>query len=46
MCGCVMMLSDVSLGKGRAEGEGTVGYETDDIVILGRDGVIGCTDNE
>ena len=43
MCGCVMMLREVSLGEGNPAGEGTVLNVVLPILILGRDGVIGWT---
>ena len=41
-----MMLSDVSVGCGRADGEGTVLNSVDDTLIEGCEGLIGCTDRE
>lgn len=41
-----MMLRDVSVGCGRADGEGTVLYSVEDTVIVGREGVTGCTGSE
>lgn len=42
--GCVMMLIEVSVGCGRAKGDGIVGYMVDETDILGREGVMGWTD--
>jgi hypothetical protein len=36
-----MMLRDVSVGKGNADGDGTVGYTVEETVIAGREGLIG-----
>lgn len=35
------MLREVSVGKGSADGEGTVGYTVEATVMAGREGVIG-----
>ena len=39
-----MMLIEVSVGCGRAKGDGRVGYAVDETDILGREGVMGRTD--
>ena len=35
------MLREVSVGNGRADGDGRVGYVVDETVMVGREGVMG-----